>query len=44
MSYTMKFVIFVVRSQNEKNVVATSMASIQSLSTQQKQVDKVVEE
>ena len=33
-----------VRSQSEKKIVATSATSRQSLVTQQKQVDKVVEE
>jgi hypothetical protein len=39
-----KFVFFVIRSQNKKNIVATSRVSAADLSTQQKQVDKVVEE
>jgi hypothetical protein len=34
----------VIRSQSERNIVATSRASVTDLSTQQKQVDKVVEE
>ena len=33
-----------IRSQGEKKVVATSMASTRDSATQQKQVDKVVEE
>jgi hypothetical protein len=43
-SQTRKFVFFMVHAQSEKNVTATSMASMTGLSTQQKQVDKVVEE
>ena len=39
-----KFVLFMVHSQSEKKIVATSMTSAQSLATQQKQVDKVMEE
>jgi hypothetical protein len=43
-SQTRKFVFFVIHSQNEKNITATSRVSVTYLSTQQKQVDKVVEE
>jgi hypothetical protein len=39
-----KFVFFVIRSQNKKKIIATSRVSTTNLSTQQKQVDKVVEE
>jgi hypothetical protein len=39
-----KFVFFTIRSQNEQNIIATSRASMADLSTQQKQVDKVMEE
>lgn len=39
-----KFVIFMVLSQCENNIVATSTTSTHSPTTQQKQVDKVVEE
>jgi hypothetical protein len=43
-SQTRKFVIFVIHSQNERRIATTSMASTTDLSTQQKQLDKVVEE
>jgi hypothetical protein len=43
-SQTKKFVFFVIRSQSERKIAATSRASATDLSTQQKQVDKVVEE
>ena len=33
-----------IRSQNKKNITATSRVSMADLSTQQKQVDKVMEE
>jgi hypothetical protein len=36
-------VFFVISSQNEKNIAATSRVFVADLSTQQKQVDKVVE-
>jgi hypothetical protein len=39
-----KFVFFVIHSQNERKILATSRVSVADLSTQQKQVDKVVEE
>jgi hypothetical protein len=40
----MKFVFFVIHSQNERKIIATSSVSATDLSTQQKQVDKVMEE
>jgi hypothetical protein len=43
-SQTEKFVFFMILSQSEQKVTATSMASAQGLSMQQKQVDKIVEE
>jgi hypothetical protein len=43
-SHTGKFVFFVIRSQSEQKIAATSRASVVDLSTQHKQVDKVVEE
>jgi hypothetical protein len=43
-SQTRKFVFFVIRSQSEQKIAATSRASATNLSTQQKQVDKVMEE
>jgi hypothetical protein len=43
-SQTGKFVFFVIYSQNERKITATSKVSTTDLSTQQKQVDKVVEE
>jgi hypothetical protein len=39
-----KFVFFMILSQNKKNITTTSRVSVADLSTQQKQVDKVVEE
>ena len=39
-----KFVIFMVCSQSEKKIVAMSTTSAQSPTTQQKQVDKIMEE
>ena len=39
-----KFVFFVIRSHNERKIIATSRISAIDLSTQQKQVDKVMEE
>jgi hypothetical protein len=39
-----KFVFFMIRSQNERKIMATSRVSVVDLSTQQKQVDKVMEE
>jgi len=39
-----KFVFFVIHSQSERKIAATSRASTADLSTQQKQVDKAVEE
>jgi hypothetical protein len=39
-----KFVFFVVRTQSERKVATTSMNSVTGLSTQKKQVDKVLEE
>jgi hypothetical protein len=38
------FVFFVIHSQNERKIIATSRVSTVDLSTQQKQVDKVMEE
>jgi hypothetical protein len=38
------FLFLLIRSQSERNIAATSKASAANLSTQQKQVDKVVEE
>jgi hypothetical protein len=43
-SQTRKFVFFVIHSQNERKMTSTSRVSTANLSTQQKQVDKVVEE
>jgi hypothetical protein len=43
-SQTKKFVFFVIHSQSEKNIAATSKAYAADLSTQQKQVDNVMEE
>jgi hypothetical protein len=43
-SQTGKFVFFVILSQSERKIAATSRASVTDLSTQQKQVDKVMEE
>jgi hypothetical protein len=42
-SQTGKFFFFVIVSQSERKSVATSTASMNDLSTQQKNVDKVVE-
>jgi hypothetical protein len=39
-----KFVFFVIRSQNERKITTTSKVYAVDLSTQQKQVDKFVEE
>jgi hypothetical protein len=39
-----KFVFFMIRSQNKRKIAATSRVSVADLSTQQKQVDKVMEE
>jgi hypothetical protein len=39
-----KFVFFMIHSQNERKITTTSKVSASDLSTQQKQVDKVVEE
>ena len=43
-SQTEKFIFFLIWAHNKQNVVATSVASTQSLSLQQKQVDKIVED
>jgi hypothetical protein len=43
-SHTEKFVFFVIHAQSELKVVATCNTSTTGLSTQQKQVDKVMEE
>jgi hypothetical protein len=43
-SQTGKFVFFVIRSRNERKITTTSRVSTADLSTQQKQVDKVIEE
>jgi len=43
-SQTGKFVFFVIRSRSERKIAATPRASTTDLSTQQNQVDKVVEE
>jgi hypothetical protein len=43
-SQTGKFVFFVICSQNKRKITATSRVSAADLSTQQKQVDKIVEE
>jgi hypothetical protein len=43
-SHTGKFVFFMILSQNKRKITTTSRVSATSLSTQQKQVDKVVEE
>jgi hypothetical protein len=43
-SQTEKFVFFVIHSQSEQNISATSRAFSTNLSTQQKQADKAVEE
>jgi hypothetical protein len=39
-----KFFFFMIHSQSERKIAATSRASMTDLSTQQKQVDKVMEE
>jgi hypothetical protein len=39
-----KFVFFVIHSHNNKKITATSRVSATDLSTQKKQVDKVMEE
>jgi hypothetical protein len=39
-----KFFFFMIHSQNKRNIIATSRVSATDLSTQQKQVDKVMEE
>jgi hypothetical protein len=39
-----KFVFFMIFSQNKRKITATSRVSAVDLSTQQKQVDKVMEE
>jgi hypothetical protein len=43
-SQTGKFVFFMILSQSKRKITATSRASMTDLSTQQKQVDKVMEE
>jgi hypothetical protein len=43
-SQMQKFVFFVIHSQNKRKIIATSRVSVAKLSTQQKQVDKVMEE
>jgi hypothetical protein len=43
-SQTGNFILFVIHYHSKKKVVTTSMASIHSLSLQQKQVDEIVEE
>jgi hypothetical protein len=43
-SQTRKFFFFVIRSQSERKIAATSRAFTTDLSTQQKQVDKFVKE
>jgi hypothetical protein len=43
-SQTEKFFFFMIHSQNKRNIIATSRVSAIDLSTQQKQVHKVVEE
>jgi hypothetical protein len=39
-----KFVFFMIHSQNKQKIIATSRVSAIDLSTQQKKVDKVMEE
>jgi hypothetical protein len=39
-----KFVFFMIHSQNKRKIIATSRVFVADLSTQQKQVDKVMEE
>lgn len=41
---TRKFVLFMIFSQSEQKVMDTSMSSTHGLSTQQKQVDKIIKE
>jgi hypothetical protein len=43
-SQSRKFVFFVIHAHNKQKVVTTSMASTQSLSSQQNQVDGILEE
>jgi hypothetical protein len=43
-SQTWKFVFFVIPSKNERNITTTTKVSATDLSTQQKQVDKFMEE
>ena len=43
-SQTGKFVFFVIHSHNKRKITTTSRVSASNLSTQQKKVDKVVEE
>jgi hypothetical protein len=43
-SQTRNFVFFMIFSQNKRNIIATSRVSMAELYTQQKQVDKVMEE
>jgi hypothetical protein len=43
-SQTWKFVLFVIRAHSKQKVIITYVASTQSLSLQQKQVDEIVEE
>jgi hypothetical protein len=43
-SQTEKFLFFVIRARSKQKIAATSMTSTQSLSSQQKQVDRFVEE
>jgi hypothetical protein len=42
--YTGKFVFFMIRSQNNRKITTTSRISVADLYTQQKEVDKVMEE
>jgi hypothetical protein len=43
-SQTKKFFFFLIHAHSKQNVVATSVASTQCLSLQQKQVDRIMEE
>jgi hypothetical protein len=43
-SQTGKFIFFVIHSQSKRNITTTSRASMTNLSTQQKKLDKVMEE
>jgi hypothetical protein len=43
-SQTRNFVLFMILSENKRKITATSKVSVTNLSTQQKQVDKVVKE